>query len=184
LDGRSPLIAAATGIAILIVPLIVARLYMHFRNMRRTGSTLRKYLSLPHVATTIIGVTFVIALASQQNWTYSDALTDLARGITCGESLKAILAFALLLGAILGGITAGRFKIVTPDLASFLRCVAGGALMGAGALLIPGGNTGLALVGLPLLRPYAWLAFLSICITIYSALRLSALRKELPTQTF
>lgn len=44
--------------------------------------------------------------------------------------------------------------------------------MGIGALLIPGGNTGLALVGLPLLFPYAWLAFTSICVTIYFALRL------------
>jgi hypothetical protein len=44
--------------------------------------------------------------------------------------------------------------------------------MGAGALLIPGGNTRLALVGLPLLFTYAWLAFGSICVTIYIALRM------------
>jgi hypothetical protein len=48
--------------------------------------------------------------------------------------------------------------------------------MGAGALLIQGGNTTLALVGLPLLFPYAWLAFMSICVTIYVALRLSTVR--------
>jgi TRAP-type C4-dicarboxylate transport system permease small subunit len=56
-------------------------------------------------------------------------------------------------------------------LVSFVT-LGGGILMGAGALLIPGGNTRLALVGLPLLFTYAWLAFGSICVTIYIALRM------------
>jgi hypothetical protein len=50
--------------------------------------------------------------------------------------------------------------------------------MGAGALPIPGGNTGLALAGLPLLCPYAWLAFISICATIYMTLRLTASARD------
>jgi hypothetical protein len=83
-----------------------------------------------------------------------------------------LLGIALLVGATAGGVAAGRFKIVKPDLASMARHLVGGTLMGAGGLLIPGGNTGLALVGLPLLWPYAWLAFMSMCMTIYIALRL------------
>ncbi len=42
--------------------------------------------------------------------------------------------------------------------------------MGWGTLLIPGGNDGLILVGMPLLWPYAWVAFLTMCITIGLAL--------------
>ena len=42
--------------------------------------------------------------------------------------------------------------------------------MGWGSLLIPGSNDGLILIGIPLLRPYAWVAFLAMCVTIGIAL--------------
>ena len=32
--------------------------------------------------------------------------------------------------------------------------------------MIPGGNDGLILVGMPLAWPYAWVAFLTMCVTI------------------
>ena len=38
--------------------------------------------------------------------------------------------------------------------------------MGWGSLLIPGGNDGLILVGMPLLWPYAWVAFATMCVSI------------------
>jgi toxin CptA len=41
--------------------------------------------------------------------------------------------------------------------------------MGWGSLLIPGGNDGLILVGMPLAWPYAWLAFATMCATIATA---------------
>jgi hypothetical protein len=173
LDDRSPLISASTWIALLIIPLICARIYTHLRYMRRTGRSLWVHICSPHVATTIIGITFLVTMVTQPNWTYSEVLSDLAHGMTFGMRPKVLLGVALLAGAMLGGVTAGRFKIVAPDLAGIVRHLAGGILMGAGALLIPGGNTGLALVGLPLLWPYAWLAFMTICITIYVGLRLA-----------
>jgi toxin CptA len=36
--------------------------------------------------------------------------------------------------------------------------------------LIPGGNDGLILVGIPLLWPYAWVAFFAMCVSIGAAL--------------
>ena len=48
-----------------------------------------------------------------------------------------------------------------------------------GHLLIPGSNDGLILIGMPLLRPYAWLAFATMCVTIAAALWL---RRRLPPQ--
>ena len=141
--------------------------------MRQTGSDLLNHIWSPHVATTMIGISFAVAMAVQQNWTYSEILSDLAHGMTRGLFAKMLLGIALLVGATIGGATAGRFTIVKPNLPSLVRHLAGGALMGIGGLLIPGGNTGLALVGLPLLLPYAWLAFESICMTIYVALRLT-----------
>jgi uncharacterized membrane protein YedE/YeeE len=175
LDDRSPLISATTWLALLIIPLIFVRIYMHLRQMRRTGRGLWVHIWSPHVATTIIGITFLVTTVTQQDWTYSQVLADLAHGMTFGLRPKVLLGAALLAGAMLGGVTARRFKIAAPDLAGVVRHLAGGILMGAGGLLIPGGNTDLALVGLPLLWPYAWLAFMSICITIYIGLRLSVL---------
>jgi toxin CptA len=45
--------------------------------------------------------------------------------------------------------------------------------MGAGGALVPGGNDALILVGMPLLWPYAWLAFASMCCSIYLAIRIA-----------
>ena len=50
--------------------------------------------------------------------------------------------------------------------------------MGWGSLLIPGSNDGLILIGMPLLWPYAWVAFAVMCLTIAAALR--ALRPRAP----
>ena len=42
--------------------------------------------------------------------------------------------------------------------------------MGLGSLLIPGSNDGLILIGIPLLYPYAWITFATMCLTIAAAL--------------
>jgi toxin CptA len=44
--------------------------------------------------------------------------------------------------------------------------------MGCGSLLIPGSNDGLIFIGIPLLRPYAWLALASMVLSIAAALLL------------
>ena len=92
--------------------------------------------------------------------------------VSCQGRLS--LAACLLAGAIVGGWTAGRFRPLRLDAASALRCLAGGALMGWGSLLIPGSNDGLILVGLPMLWPYAWAAFLTMCVSIGIALWIQA----------
>ena len=42
--------------------------------------------------------------------------------------------------------------------------------MGVGGLIVPGHNDGLILVGMPLLWPYAWIAFAMMCVSIAAAL--------------
>jgi toxin CptA len=76
----------------------------------------------------------------------------------------------MLAGAMLGGWTAGRLRSTPISVAQLLKCFTGGLLMGWGSLLIPGGNDGLILVGMPLLWPYAWVAFAAMCIAIGAAL--------------
>jgi toxin CptA len=128
----------------------------------------------PHAATSVIGVAFLVMLLLGGAWAYSDALADLALGMTQGLAGRLLLAACLLAGAIVGGWTAGRFRSLQIDLASAVRCLAGGALMGWGSLLIPGSNDGLILVGLPMLWPYAWAAFLTMCLSIWAAMWIQA----------
>jgi hypothetical protein len=79
---------------------------------------------------------------------------------------RTALFVALWAGALAGGWTAGRWRSAWPTAPQLLRCFAGGVLMAWGTLLIPGANDGIILVGMPLLRPYAWLAFATMCVTI------------------
>lgn len=120
----------------------------------------------PHAATLVIGVTFLLLLVLVGPWTYTDLLAELARGGAMAVPVRLLLFGALLAGAVLGGVTAGRFRPVPVTVAALARCTAGGALMGLGSLLIPGGNDGLLLLGMPLLWPHAWLAFVTMAATI------------------
>jgi toxin CptA len=102
-------------------------------------------------------------------WAYTDVLAELARGMAHGVAARTVLLVCLFIGAIVGGWTAGRLRLTRIRVAAFARCLIGGVLMGWGSLLIPGGNDGLILVGMPLLWPYAWAAFATMCLTIGSA---------------
>jgi toxin CptA len=123
----------------------------------------------PHAATGVIGVTFVIILLMVGLWAYTDVLAQLARGMSGALALGFVCLLALYGGALIGGWTAGRLRAMRPTLAGVVKCLAGGALMAWGSLLIPGSNDGLILIGMPLLRPYAWLAFGTMCATIAGA---------------
>jgi len=132
----------------------------------------------PHAATGVIGVTFVIILLLVGVWAYTDVLAQLARGSSMSLALGVLCLLALYAGALIGGWTAGRLRAVRPTAAGAAKCLAGGAMMAWGTLLIPGSNDGLILIGMPLLRPYAWLAFATMCVTI--AVALLARRKLMP----
>jgi toxin CptA len=160
-------------VALLAGAALIARSFAHARSIRRGEHKVLEAIWSPHLATMIIGLTFLVGLLTAGAWTYSEYLTDLARGNIQGSAGKILLNVALLGGAVFGGWTAGKIRLVAPDIMSVARTFIGGAIMGVGGALIPGGNTGLILVGIPLLWGYAWLAFATICITIYVAVRLS-----------
>ena len=127
----------------------------------------------------VIGVTFVITLLLAGRWAYTDVLADLARAMDLKAAasvvslLPVLLLLALFAGALIGGITAGRWQPTRVSAAQWLRCFSGGVVMGWGSLTIPGSNDGLILVGMPLLRPDAWLAFASMVVSIALAMQVS-----------
>lgn len=172
LSGKSIVLDAPGWLAILCISILAFRLLSHGWRIWRTGSGPLRYIWSPHVATTISGIAFLIAFLTVGGWTYTEALGDLAHGRAIDAMRGALLFVALMAGAVLGGWTAG-LRPRAPKPARIGRCLVGGGLMGIGAALIPGGSDGLVLVGMPLLWPYAWLAFASMCVTIYIAVRLA-----------
>lgn len=160
-------------LALGVATLLLARLFAHGRRIRREGRSGLSHAWSPHLATTVIGIAFLVALEAAGPWSYTALLGDLAHGATYRAGGKFALNMALLGGAILGGWTAGRLKFRLPEWRRLLRCLIGGGIMGVGARLIPGGNSSLVLLGLPLLRPYAWLGFASLCLALYAVTRLA-----------
>lgn len=166
---------------LLVLPLGLFALW----RLWRAGSAWRRrafaaHIWSPHLATALIGITFVIMLLTVGAWAYTDVLAQIAHGMTAMVSSGLILLLALFAGALLGGWTAGRLSLRKPSLADIVRCLVGGLLMGWGSSLIPGGNDGLILIGLPLLLPYAWLAFGAMCVTITAAMVVAKLMR--PTE--
>jgi toxin CptA len=162
---------AAAGLALPFIAFVVWRLVRVLAAVRTVAAAKAAAARVwsPHAATTVIGITFLLMIPLVGSWAYTEALADLARGMSTSLAAKTLLLLALLLGALWGGWTAGRFRSTRITLGQVLRCTAGGVLMGWGSLLIPGANDGLILIGMPLLWPYAWLAFGSMCVSIGAA---------------
>ncbi len=156
----------AIGFALYAVWRIIGIL-LRIRSERRVA----KHVWAPHEATLIIGITFVIMLLSVGAWAYTDLLSRLAMGMSDNADWRVILFVALLGGATLGGWTAGRLSSRRPTLSGMARCFTGGLLMGWGSALIPGGNDGLILIGMPLFQMHAWVAIISMCATIWIAFK-------------
>jgi hypothetical protein len=163
-----------TAAIVLVVPLVALtawRLYKFvLRNEKPQFATAigfaRAALWSPHGSTIIIGVMFLATIVLVGTWAYTDVLAELARGMAASLPARALMAVALLAGAMLGGYTAGRLRWEGLSVATLLRCLLGGVLMAWGSLLIPGSNDGLILIGMPLLWPYAWAAFFTMCVVV------------------
>lgn len=162
---------AAMGLIWPLLALAAWRLYKLL--LRKAGPQLAKApgaawaaLWSPHGSTIVIGFMFLFTIVLVGTWAYTDVLAELAHGMTTSLPARALMAAALLAGAMVGGYTAGRLRWAGISVATLVRCLAGGILMAWGSLLIPGSNDGLILIGMPLLWPYAWVAFLTMCLVV------------------
>ncbi len=166
--GASPFfLSAPDAVAWLVAACFVRRVASPLlANRRSLPALFKQHLWSPHAATIVIGVTFLVMLVLAGAWAYTDVLADLARGMAHSVWARGALVLCLLTGAMAGGWASGRLRLTRPRLVPLVRCLAGGVMMGWGSLLIPGGNDGLILVGMPLLWPYAWAAFATMCICI------------------
>jgi hypothetical protein len=84
-----------------------------------------------------------------------------------------LLVTALLAGMIASALQRRSFAWRAPQrLGAWMRRAAGGACMGAGAAMVPGGNDTLLLAGLPNLTLAAVAAYVFLLIGIAASLRL------------
>lgn len=124
------------------------------------------YLAAPHwppaLAMAVTAFANIGLLLLILGWPYTSLLVDAVSGVQMSNALRAGLALLFLGGATLGAVAAGRFALRAASIATVLACLLGGALMGAGAALVPGGNDALIFVGLPLLQPSAFVAYMAL----------------------
>lgn len=163
LAERSLVLQAPAWVAWACAALLAWRIATHLRRLatqRRAGAATRFWT--PHLATLLIALTFLLLLQLAGNWSYTDVLSEAARGMTDALPARIALFIALLLGAVLGGRMNTRPSIARPHPAAVARCLAGGFVMAWGGMLVPGQNDGLILLGMPLLWPNAWLGLVAM----------------------
>lgn len=159
--GHPAPFANAAAVALAFAALALWRLIEAMR-----APAFLSHLWHPHRATLLIAVTFVATFLTVGMWAYTDALAAIARAMDGRIGLRGVMVLALLAGAILGGWFAGKLRWTPPAASTVLRCLVGGALMGAGGSLVPGSNDGLIMIGLPLMQPHAWLAVTTMILAI------------------
>lgn len=121
----------------------------------------------PSAAMAAVGVTSAILMAIYAPWPYSTLLVDLAAGAAGPDApRRGLVALFFIAGAGIAAGLAGDFRLRAPRLGGAVQKFAGGALMGAGAFLIPGGNDALILHALPNLLLYGLIAYAAMTAAI------------------
>jgi hypothetical protein len=121
-------------------------------------------------AAAVLGISNGVLYALHGSWTYTTAIQrEIGLGGIESEKPGAVqwlLVGSLLAGAIFSAIQRNRFRLAWRPSAAWIQNIIGGALMGFGAFLIPGGNDVLLLEGIPSLSPRALLALVAMIIGI------------------
>lgn len=122
------------------------------------------------LAMAAIGLINGVMLLTLADWPYTQLLVDAVTGDAQQLGARAAVAVALIGGAVSAGFACGDFRRRPVAARAALRSLLGGALMGAGSQLVPGGNDSLVLRTMPLLWPYAWLSYLALLAGIAATL--------------
>lgn len=107
-------------------------------------------------------------------WSFTSTMICAAGAAPLGGCARpaslGLISAAALVGMIGSALARGTFRLRSSRLRSGLRHGLAGVAMGAGSALIPGGNDGLILFGMPALSPHALPVWLGICLGIAAAL--------------
>lgn len=154
------------------------------RRLRRDGLGPGEAAAWPlSLAVLVIAGAYTALLLASAPWSFtSTALCTARAGATTpceATGLLWLLSGAAFAGMLGSAVLRGSFRLRRPRLRATLRHLGAGATMGAGAALIPGGNDGLILFGLPSLSPHslpAWLAIVAGVLLTLAAMRQAGTR--------
>lgn len=127
-----------------------------------------------------IGLLNAALLGLMADWSYTGGLTELAMGNPVDLEAAALFLACLVVGSAIAARLAGTLRIRAMGLGDWLRSGLGGAVMGAGSMLVPGGNDAMLLIGVPLLLPGLLLAYVSFWMALL-AVRWLMLRRQSAT---
>lgn len=174
IEMKAQPIVPASGLVIallgtVLVVFMILRLWTGWR-AAPTFTHVSAQLSAPHwpasLAMAVIAFSNVGLMLLVFAWPYTTLLVDVALARGMDLLLRTIIVLTFLTGALVGSASAGRFKLRGAAWREIAARFGGGALMGVGAALIPGGNDALILLGLPLLQPSAFVAYGAMVIVI------------------
>lgn len=118
----------------------------------------------------LIGVSNAFLFTVHGSWAYTGALAKTVEGIVASRqgatAVSVLLAMALMLGIVFSAVQSGRFRLRLPRPHIWVMHFGGGAVMGLGTALVPGGNFVLILHGIPVLSPHALPAFTALVVGI------------------
>ena len=137
-----------------------------------TAVSLRHVRPRTMTAYAVLGMVAAVIVDQQGDWTWLALAHAMRSSIPAGLMALACLG-AVLLGAVLTSLVGGRFRFIPPNPSRMLREALGGALMAAGAILIPGGNDTLLVAGVPAGDPRALGAYAVMFALMFSLLRAS-----------
>jgi uncharacterized protein len=143
---------------------LLAILALRLSVSRRSESNFRR-LTLTMGA---IGITFTILTVLAPRFSITTSLGSIVAIPVAG----AVISLSMFGGSLVSArLRKARFMLQWPTIAKIVRRTLGGILMGAGALLIPGGNDTLLMIGFPM---GAWQAALAYALFVASLAALIA----------
>jgi uncharacterized membrane protein YedE/YeeE len=147
------------------------------------GAALHTRLLSPHYrvgsAALMMGVCAGLLYALHGGWSYTATLRSAVeaapRGLPGPTAVQLVLFAAFFGGMLVSSVQRGSFKLNVRPHGALWRRLAGGAMMGAGAAMIPGGNDTLILTSLPALSAWALGAFVTVVLGVATGLGLMRL---------
>lgn len=145
---------------------------------RPKGATLKSIIFAPQYrlssAALLIGLSSSVIFFLIGSPGYSATLQNVVEGFIGSRSWptfqRGTLVIAVLGGMAFSTLQRGSFRIDWRPKLSWLRNLTGGALMGLGTALLPGGNDALILYGIPSLSPHALPSYAALALGIAAGL--------------
>lgn len=152
--------------AVVFVPFVVFGLWRWYQHRQQ-----------PMLALHIVGISGGTIYACNPDWSYTTGLSQVATsGVTADSLVAQSAAIAVVAGVAASAYRSRTARLRVPDLPGGSARLAGGLLMGTGAILVPGGNDTLMLWAIPGLTFYgvaAYAIMLATIIGVMAALRYS-----------